>query len=123
MTDKWIAGAGGGGGGKGGSGAGGSGDVAEDNLNSYQIARLVDLLCEGEIEGFPSASGYTRGTETYNIAASRMFSLITPKCCVKTQILQMFRHLTTTLTLQLTLLMSFAMELKIQSALQRPKCS
>ena len=70
MTDKWIAGAGGGGGGgKGGGGGGGSANVAEDNLDSYQIARLVDLLCEGEIEGFPSASEYTRGTETYNIAA------------------------------------------------------
>ena len=69
MTDKWIAGAGGGGGGKGGGGGGGSADVAPDNLDSYQIARVVDLLCEGEIEGFPSASGYTRGTATYDVAA------------------------------------------------------
>ena len=68
MTDKWIAGAGGGGG-KGGGGGGGSADVAKDDLDSYQIARIIDLLCEGEIEGFPSASGYTRGTETYNRAA------------------------------------------------------
>ena len=56
MTNKWIAGAGGGGGGKGGRGGGGSADVAKDNLDSYQIARIIDLLCEGEIEGFPSAS-------------------------------------------------------------------
>nr|BAR34090.1 phage tail protein [uncultured Mediterranean phage uvMED] len=68
MTDKWIAGAGGGGG-KGGGGGGGSADVAEDNLDSFQVARLIDLLGEGEIEGFPSASQYTRGTATYDVAA------------------------------------------------------
>ena len=68
MTDKWIAGAGGGGG-KGGGGGGGSADVAEDNLDSFQVARIIDLLGEGEIEGFPSASQYTRGTATYDVAA------------------------------------------------------
>ena len=69
MIDKLIAGAGGGGGGKGGGGGGGSADVAEDNLDSRQIARVVDLLCEGEIEGFPSAAGLTRDSAEYNIAA------------------------------------------------------
>jgi len=39
-----------------------------DNLESKQILRLVDLLCEGEIEGFPSARAYSRGTTEYNRA-------------------------------------------------------
>ena len=68
MTDKWIAG-GGGGGGKGGRGGGGSANVAKDDLESTQVARIIDLLGEGEIEGFPSASQYTRGTATYDVAA------------------------------------------------------
>ena len=69
MTDKWIAGAGGGGGGKSGRGGGGSANVAKDDLESTQVARIIDLLGEGEIEGFPSASQYTRGTTTYDVAA------------------------------------------------------
>nr|BAR23351.1 phage tail protein [uncultured Mediterranean phage uvMED] len=74
MTDKYIAGAGGGGGGKGGGGGGGSANVAADNLDSRQIARVVDLLCEGEIEGFPSgfrfgATSYSRDSAEYNIGA------------------------------------------------------
>ncbi len=40
-----------------------------DNLASKQYATFVDLLGEGEIEGFPSAVGYTKGTATYNVAA------------------------------------------------------
>ena len=47
-----IIGAGGGGGGKGGGGGGGSASVTVDNLNSKQVARILDLLSEGEIEGF-----------------------------------------------------------------------
>ena len=39
-----------------------------DNLDSVQYAEVIDLLCEGEIEGFPSARQFTRGTEIYNIA-------------------------------------------------------
>ncbi len=39
-----------------------------DNLQSKQISRIVDLLCEGEIEGFPSARAYTRDTAEYNRA-------------------------------------------------------
>ena len=38
-------------------------------LNSSQVARLVDLLSEGEIEGFPSASGLTPGTTAYYLAS------------------------------------------------------
>ena len=43
--------------------------INRDNLNNSQYARILDLLSEGEIEGFPSARNYTRDTETYNIAA------------------------------------------------------
>jgi predicted phage tail protein len=38
-------------------------------LNSSQVARLVDLLSEGEIEGFPSASGLTPETPAYYLAS------------------------------------------------------
>lgn len=39
-----------------------------DNLDSVQYAEVIDLLCEGEIEGFPNAKNYTRGTDIYNVA-------------------------------------------------------
>ena len=39
-----------------------------DNLASKAYARILDLISEGEIEGFPSARAYTRGTSTYNTA-------------------------------------------------------
>lgn len=42
--------------------------VQPDNLESKQYARIIDLLSEGEIEGFPSARAYTRGTAEYNRA-------------------------------------------------------
>ena len=38
-------------------------------LSSKQFATLVDVLSEGEIEGFPSAAGFTKGTLNYNRAA------------------------------------------------------
>ena len=62
---KLIAGA------NGGSSAGGAGgpSVARDNLDSVQYARLIELISEGEIEGFPSARNYTKGTTSYNNAA------------------------------------------------------
>ena len=81
MTEikKIIAGAGGGG--------GGGGSVQQnvvvqqnivaptrtpvrdaDNLSSKQYAKILDLICEGEIEGFPSARDYTRDTTNYNNA-------------------------------------------------------
>lgn len=62
---KLIAGAGGG------TTAGGAGgpNVARDNLDSVQYARLIELISEGEIEGFPSARNYTKGTTSYNNAA------------------------------------------------------
>ena len=40
---------------------------APDNLNSRQFANILDLLSEGEIEGFstPSKEGQTFGTLDY----------------------------------------------------------
>jgi len=42
--------------------------TAKDSLNSTQYIQLIDLISEGEIEGFPSARAYTRGTAAYNVA-------------------------------------------------------
>ena len=44
---------------------------APDTLNSRQFATLLDLLSEGEIEGFatPSRAGLTRGTTAYQNAS------------------------------------------------------
>ena len=39
-----------------------------DNLASTAFANILDMLSEGEIEGFPSARDYTRGTDKYNKA-------------------------------------------------------
>ena len=39
-----------------------------DNLASTAYANILDLISEGEIEGFPSARAYTRGTDNYNLA-------------------------------------------------------
>ena len=72
MDEQLIAGAGGGGGGGGkgggGGGGGGSANVTTDNLDSRQVARIIDLLGEGEIAGFPSARDYAPGTIEYNKA-------------------------------------------------------
>lgn len=38
------------------------------DLNSRQVVRILDLLSEGEIEGFPSAQAYAWGTDSYNTA-------------------------------------------------------
>jgi hypothetical protein len=39
-----------------------------DNLSSTSFGNILDLVSEGEIEGFPSARDYTRGTDNYNKA-------------------------------------------------------
>ena len=64
-----IAGSGGGGASKGGGGS--PPNITPDNLHSKQFATLVDLISEGEIEGFATASkeGRTKGTTAYNNAA------------------------------------------------------
>ena len=45
--------------------------IAPDNLNSRQQLKVLDLISEGEIEGFasPSKEGLTQGTTAYNNAA------------------------------------------------------
>ena len=48
--DKFIAGSGGGGG-KGGGGGSRTPTTDPDGLNSRSFGRIVDLLCEGEIDG------------------------------------------------------------------------
>lgn len=42
--------------------------TAPDSLNSAAFVKIVDLLGEGEIEGFPSARNFTRDTTEYNTA-------------------------------------------------------
>ena len=43
--------------------------LPSDALSSKQFATIVDVLSEGEIEGFPSAAAFTKGTANYNTAA------------------------------------------------------
>lgn len=67
-----LVGSGGGGGGFKGGGGGGARTPREatDNLESTSYAVVVDLLGEGEIEGFatPSKAGLTQGTTAYDNA-------------------------------------------------------
>jgi len=46
---------------------------APDTLNSRQFATILDLISEGEIEGFatPSKAGLTKGSTAYNNAAQK----------------------------------------------------
>lgn len=64
-----IAGAGGGGRSKG-SGGSRTPTEAADNLNSGATVEIIDLLGEGEIEGFatPSRKGFVRGSAAWNVA-------------------------------------------------------
>jgi predicted phage tail protein len=67
-----IFGAGGGGGKGGKGGAGGrKAKEAKDNLDSTAYAKIIELLSEGEIEGFatPSKLGLTKGTTAYTNAS------------------------------------------------------
>ena len=60
-----------GGGGKGGGGSRNGPSTAKDNLDSTSYANIIELLSEGEIEGFatPSKLGLTRYTAEYNNAS------------------------------------------------------
>ena len=68
-----IFGAGGSGGGfgKGGGGGGRKATESKDNLDSTSYAKIIELLSEGEIEGFatPSKLGLTKGTAAYTNAS------------------------------------------------------
>jgi|MDSZ01.3.fsa_nt_gb predicted phage tail protein len=48
--------------------------MPKDSLNSKQIARIVDLLCEGEIEGFPNAV-HPDGTKISRTTAKEQYYL------------------------------------------------
>jgi predicted phage tail protein len=43
--------------------------IQPDDLDSKQVARIVDLLSEGEIDGFPSARALSKTSTGYNVAA------------------------------------------------------
>ena len=43
--------------------------MGKDTYESKQVVRIIDLLSEGEIEGFPSASGLTKNTDPYFLAS------------------------------------------------------
>ena len=82
MTDLKLiqgAGGGGGGGGKGGGGGGGSQSVpteADDSLQSVQYASVLDLLCEGEIQGLDNGlkSIYLDGTPIQGPSGANNFT-------------------------------------------------
>ena len=40
-----------------------------DAVESRQAVNIIEVISEGEIEGFPSAAGLTKGTTAYNRAA------------------------------------------------------
>lgn len=73
----------GGGGGKGGGGGGGSTPTEDpDSLRSRSLARIIDLIGEGEIEGFADPSNrfrciYLDGTPIENSDGSRNFKGVT----------------------------------------------
>jgi len=79
MTDapKKIIGSGGGGGGGGGGGSSPPPPPqptrTPDTLHSRQFATFLDLISEGEIEGFATASreGHAKGSTAYNNAAKK----------------------------------------------------
>ena len=50
-------------------GGGGTITLVHSAIQSKQAINLLEVISEGEIEGFPSAVGLTRGTEAYNKAA------------------------------------------------------
>ena len=54
-----------------GGGGGGNATVTliHSAIQSKQAINLLEVVSEGEIEGFPSAAGLTKGTEAYNKAA------------------------------------------------------
>ena len=51
------------------NGVGANGILNLDSIQSKQAINLIEVISEGEIEGFPSAAGLTKGTEAYNKAA------------------------------------------------------
>ncbi len=70
-----IAGSGGGGGGKGGGGSTHTPTEADDSLQSKQFASVLDLLCEGPIQGLDDGykSIYLNGTPVQSASGSNNF--------------------------------------------------
>jgi len=50
-------------------GGGGTAVVSLNAIQSRQAINLIEVISEGEIEGFPSAAGLTKGTDAYSQAA------------------------------------------------------
>ena len=50
-------------------GGGGTATISFGSVQSRQAVNIVEVLSEGEIEGFPSAAGLTQGTDAYNKAS------------------------------------------------------
>ena len=50
-------------------GGGGTATITRGSVQSRQAINIVEVLSEGEIEGFPSAAGLTQGTDAYNKAS------------------------------------------------------
>ena len=50
-------------------GGGGTATIIRGSVQSRQAINIVEVLSEGEIEGFPSAAGLTQGTDAYNKAS------------------------------------------------------
>ena len=50
-------------------GGGGTVTLTAPSVQSRQAVNIVEVLSEGEIEGFPSAAGLTQGTDAYNKAS------------------------------------------------------
>jgi len=53
----------------GGGGGGGTVTIIQGSVQSRQAVNIIEVLSEGEIEGFPSAAGLTKGTNAYNRAS------------------------------------------------------
>ena len=50
-------------------GGGGTVTLVRGSVQSRQAVNIIEVLSEGEIEGFPSAAGLTKGTNAYNRAS------------------------------------------------------
>ena len=50
-------------------GGGGTVTIIQGSVQSRQAVNIIEVLSEGEIEGFPSAAGLTKGTNAYSRAS------------------------------------------------------
>ena len=60
--------------------------MPKDDLNSRQRAQIVDLLCEGEIEGFPSAL-HPDGVKISHSLVPEQYAIVRLKMCFLTILL------------------------------------